>query len=153
MPWRRKKAVVKAFDPSTTAAFARGPKHLRPARSKASTTPATSGASGPTMVSPTWARRAKATSPGMSSAAIATFETLGSRAVPALPGAQYTRFTRGDCAHFHASACSRPPPPMTRTFTSVPEVAHAGEHHRHAVLVGSRDHFRVADRSARLDDG
>jgi hypothetical protein len=24
--------------------------------------------------------------------------------------------TRGDCANFHAKACSRPPEPMTRIF-------------------------------------
>ena len=41
---------------------------------------------------------------------------LGSRAVPALPGATSTSVTRGDCAHFQASACSRPPPPMIRTL-------------------------------------
>jgi len=27
--------------------------------------------------------------------------------------------TRGDCATFHASACSRPPPPTTNTFIGV----------------------------------
>src|SRR5512144_750069 len=47
----------------------------------------------------------------------ATLATLGSRAVPAFPGATNTLATRGDCASFHASACSRPPPPITRTFT------------------------------------
>ena len=59
---------------------------------------------------------------------------------------------RGDCAHFHASACSRPPEPTIRTFMarrSVPEVAHAGEHHGHAVLVGRGDDFVVALASRR----
>ena len=37
-------------------------------------------------------------------------------AVPALPGATSTSDTRLDCASFQASACSRPPEPMTRTF-------------------------------------
>ena len=37
-------------------------------------------------------------------------------AVPALPGATNTRVTRGDWARRHARACSRPPPPTTRTF-------------------------------------
>jgi hypothetical protein len=36
--------------------------------------------------------------------------------VPALPGATSTSLTRGDCLSFHASACSRPPEPMTRIF-------------------------------------
>ena len=57
-------------------------------------------------------------------------------AVPPLPGATNTFCTRGPCASFHASACSRPPEPMTRSFISVPEVAHAGEHHGDAALVG-----------------
>ena len=70
---------------------------------------------------------------------------FGSSAVPALPGATRTSDTRGDCASFQASACSRPPPPMTRSFTaSVPEVAHAGEDHRDAALVGGGDDLVVA---------
>ena len=36
---------------------------------------------------------------------------------------------------------------------SVPEVAHAGEHHRDAVLVGGGDHLVVAHGAARLDHG
>ena len=36
---------------------------------------------------------------------------------------------------------------------SMPEVAHAGEDHGEALVVGSGDHFLVAHRSARLDDG
>jgi len=33
----------------------------------------------------------------------------------------------------------------------VPEVAHASEHHRHAVLVGSGNHFGIPNRATRLD--
>ena len=32
------------------------------------------------------------------------------------------------------------------------EVAHPGKDHRHAVLIGSRDHLFIANRAARLDD-
>ena len=39
-----------------------------------------------------------------------------SRSVPALPGATKTRSARGLCAIFQASACSRPPLPMIKTF-------------------------------------
>jgi hypothetical protein len=85
-----------------------------PAARNASTTPAASGASGPTTVNATDCWHANLTSSSI--AVIATFATPGSRAVPALPGATNTFATRGDCASFHASACSRPPPPMTRTF-------------------------------------
>src|SRR3954462_15131758 len=44
------------------------------------------------------------------------FSTPSSRAVPALPGATYTLETRGELASFHASACSRPAPPITSSF-------------------------------------
>src|SRR5512147_2623163 len=102
-----------------------------------------------------------------------TFSTPASFAVPPLPGATYTFCTRGLCASFHASACSRPPPPMTSSFTlvprvwhcraalvthshaslfSVPEVAHAREHHGDAALVRRRDHFVVAHAAPGLDD-
>jgi hypothetical protein len=50
----------------------------------------------------------------------ATFVSSGSRAVPPLPGATNTFATRGDLAIFHASACSRPPPPTTRMFIRYP---------------------------------
>src|SRR3954468_23370600 len=41
---------------------------------------------------------------------------------------------------------------MTRSFISVPEVAHAGENHGDAMLVGRRDHLVVAHAAAWLDD-
>ena len=62
------------------------------------------------------ARRANSTRPATSSAAISTLRTPFSFAVPALPGATMTSATRGDCATFHANACSRPPEPMMRIF-------------------------------------
>src|SRR5260221_6723952 len=80
-----------------------------------------------------------------------TFSTPASLAVPPLPGATNTFCTRGLCASFQASACSRPPAPMTSSFMSVPEVAHAGEHHGDAVLVGGGDHLVVAHAAAGLD--
>lgn len=40
-------------------------------------------------------------------------------AVPAFPGATRTCWTCGDWASFQASACSRPPPPTTNTFTTI----------------------------------
>ena len=61
-------------------------------------------------------RAASATSPAISAADTVALRHFGSSAVPALPGATITSVTRGDCASFQASACSRPPPPMTRTF-------------------------------------
>src|SRR5213592_991159 len=40
--------------------------------------------------------------------------------MPAFPGAASTRVTAGSCAKRQHSACSRPPPPTTRTFTPSP---------------------------------
>src|SRR6185503_7310923 len=156
MPWRLRNSLVKALEPSSWAAACRGPKQRRPAALKASTTPITSGASGPMMVSPTCSAFASATRPATSSAATSTLRTRGSVAVPPLPGATSTSETFGDWAHFHASACSRPPEPTINTFIgpgSVPEVAHAGENHRHAVLVRGGDDFVVAPAAAGLHDG
>src|SRR5688572_27479661 len=93
--------------------------------------------------------RAKATSSATS--VTATLATPPSRAVPPLPGATNTFCTRGLCASRHASACSRPPDPMTRSFMSMPEVAYAGEHHRDAALVGGGDDFGIAHAAAGLD--
>src|ERR1700683_338172 len=157
MPWRSRNSLLKAFEPSSCAGACRGPKHASPRAVKASTTPATSGASGPMMVRSTRSAVASRSSASMSSAATLTLRTFGSLAVPALPGATSTYETRAAAAHFQARACSRPPPPTIRTFiaaassTSVPEMAHAGEHHGHVVLIGGRDHLRVALAAARAD--
>src|SRR5690242_13202541 len=110
------------------------------------------------MVSPTCSALASLTRPATSSAATSTLRTRGSVAVPPLPGATSTSETLGDCAHFQASACSRPPLPTIRTFTrvvpdSVPEMTHASEHHGHAVLVGRGDDFLVAPAASGLHDG
>src|SRR5687767_13647488 len=105
------------------------------------------------IVSPTCSRFASATSPATSSAATSTLRTRGSVAVPPLPGATSTSETLEDCATFQASACSRPPLPTIRILISMAEVAHAGEHHGHAVLVGGGDDFFVTLAAARLHDG
>src|SRR5580704_1824657 len=152
MRWRFRKSLVNAFEPSRRAAACEGPKQARPAAVNRSTMPATSGPSGPTMVSAAAWRTANSSKPSMSSAGMSTLQTLGSSAVPAFPGATNTCETRGECAHFQASACSRPPPPTMRIFMRilVAKVTHSGEHHRDAVLVGRGNDLRVAFRSARL---
>src|SRR3569623_2546618 len=158
MLWRARKSLAKDFEPASCAAILRGPKQRRPAARKRSTTPATSGPSGPTTVRSTCAARASCSRPSRSVTGTAAVRTPGSRAVPALPGATITSETRVDCLIFQARACSRPPLPITRTFigkypvaASVAEVAHASEDHGHVVGVGGGDHFRVAHRAARLD--
>ncbi|MCY1534913.1 hypothetical protein D9M68_702970 [compost metagenome] len=109
---------MKALEPSSWAAPAVGPKMSRPRERNRSTTPATSGASGPTMVSCTFFA-AKSASCSSASTSMATFSHLASVAVPALPGATKTFSTRGSWATFQARACSRPPLPMMSTFMGV----------------------------------
>src|SRR6185503_4546401 len=121
----------------------------RPASRNASTAPAASGASGPTTVRWIFSFFANATSSGMPVSA--TFCRPFSVAVPPLPGATKTFCTRGLWASFHASACSRPPDPITRSFISMPEVAHAGEEHGETALVCRGDDFGVAHTAAGLD--
>ena len=110
-------SFAKIFDDSIRAAALLGPKMRKPSATKRSTTPPASGSSGPTTVRPTRFSFAKRTSAGKSLTEIATFSV--SWAVPALPGAQKIRSTPDDCSNFQASACSRPPLPMTRIFTAM----------------------------------
>src|SRR5271170_683104 len=84
-----------------------------PSASRASTSPRQSGASGPTTTKSIRSRRQNPTSPPMSVARIGTHSA--SSAIPALPGAQYSRSTSGEAAIAQASACSRPPAPTTST--------------------------------------
>src|SRR5215831_18956910 len=150
---RKRKPFANALELSSCAAALIGPKIRRPRARKRSTTPAASGASGPTTVS--WIRSRPAKSASSANSVIETFSTPGSRAVPPLPGATYTFWTRGLCASLQASACSRPPLPMTRSFIrprSMPEMTHAGEHHRKPALVRGRDHLVVPHAAAGLDD-
>src|SRR3989442_8147821 len=143
------KDLAKSLEDSSCAAALVGPNIFRPASRKASTTPAASAASGPTTVMWMLCFFAKATSSGISE--IATFSRPLSLALPPLPGATNTFCTRGLCASFHAIACSRPPEPITSSFISVAEVAHAGEHHRHTARVRRRDDLVVAHAAAGLD--
>src|SRR5215472_8537568 len=89
----------------------------RPRERKASTTPATRGASGPTTVRFAPVRRAASRgSPG---------RQVAIRAIPGLPGHAKSS-TPSDCANFQHRACSRPPLPITsifihRTMVAMPE--------------------------------
>src|SRR5512135_330538 len=145
--------LAKSFELSSWAAAWVGPKIFSPAARKASTTPAARGASGPTTVRTIFSARAKSTS--SATPVTGTLTTPSSRAVPALPGATNTLVERGERASFQARACSRPPLPITRIFMPVSflvaEMPHAGEYHRHAVLIGGGDDFLVPHGAAGLD--
>ena len=80
------RSLEKALLPSKMAAFLRGPKTLRPAFSKTSTTPPTRGSSIPTMVKSISFSLANATSLSNSIAPMGTHSAIC--AIPAFPGAQ-----------------------------------------------------------------
>ena len=96
MLWRVKKSLAKDFEPSNWAAVCVGPKIFKPFARKASTIPATSGASGPTMAKPIWFSWANCTKAVKSVPEMATFSMPSSNAVPALPGATKTLSAKGD---------------------------------------------------------
>ena len=81
-------SLQNAFEPSSAAAAALGPKQRIPASASASATPATSGASGPTTTRSTVASRAAATIAPTSSRP--TSSSLASAAIPGFPGAHRT---------------------------------------------------------------
>src|SRR5688500_7832924 len=96
---------MKAFEPSSCAARALGPYTTKPSASSTSARPAQRGASGPTTIRSGFTARATSRrSP----------DAFG--AVPALPGQTTTDATLGDASNASASACSRPPLPITRTL-------------------------------------
>ncbi len=105
-------SLQKAFEPSSCAPAASGPKQATPASASASASPATSGASGPTTTSSTASRTATSTRPAMSSTP--TGSTRAISAIPALPGAQSSSGRCGERASACRIACSRAPPPTTR---------------------------------------
>ena len=129
----------------------------RPAARNASTTPAASGASGPTTVSAIALALRERDELG-DRRSTATLVSAGSRAVPALPGATNTlrdarRLRELPGQRVLAAAAADDQDVHGCGRRSVPEVADAGEHHRDAALVGGGDHLVVAHAAARLDDG
>src|SRR5437764_4898739 len=113
-------SFAKVFDPSMRAAAAVGPNAAIPASESASTTPATSGASGPTTTRSASSSLAARTMPSTSSAAT-SMQGTRSRAMPAFPGAASSSGRCGLRSNARTIACSRPPPPTTRTrFTGLP---------------------------------
>src|SRR5512132_4406545 len=107
-------SLAKPFEPSIAAAERLGPKIATPFLRRASATPSTSGASGPTTTRSTASSRASPSSPSASSAR--TGWQSPRRAIPGLPGAQWSSVSAVLCAIFHASASSRPPYPTRSTF-------------------------------------
>ena len=107
-------SFAKIFDDSSRAADLVGPKMRNSSVVKRSTIPSDKGSSGPTTVRSTSFCLANRSNCSRSVAGMATFSPIS--AVPALPGAQKIRSTSDDWFSFQTSACSRPPPPMTRIF-------------------------------------
>ena len=125
MPYFFMSPLEKALLASTTAALARGPKAGMPAASRASTIPMARGSSGATMTKSMALSRAQFTMPSTSVAFTGTHRATW--AMPAFPGAQYSSVTLGLWASFQQMACSRPPPPTTRTFINTQPFYESGE--------------------------
>ncbi len=109
-------SFAKAFEPSSWAAAADGPKQVTPTAVTKSATPATSGASGPTTTrsAPISSASAATASPDIGS----TSWRVATAAMPGLPGAMCTSSTPGSRDSARARACSRPPVPITSVFTT-----------------------------------
>ena len=108
-------SLAKALEASSWAAALLGPKTGMPASRTASDTPAARGASGPTTTRSTPSLVASAATASGSFPSIAWVGT--SLLMPALPGAAWTSETLGSASRERTMACSRPPGPMTSTFT------------------------------------
>ena len=104
---------------STTAASARGPKAGIPAASMASTMPRARGSSGATTTKSMALALAQATI-AVHIGGLHGLRKWQPGRCPPLPGAQKSWVTLGDWASFQQMACSRPPPPTTKTFISKP---------------------------------
>src|SRR5687768_14861522 len=115
MPSSRSSCLANAFEVSISAAARVGPKIGSPVARKRSTIPASSGASGPTMVRSTARSRARRSRRSMSSTLIGTHSP--SSAIPGFPGAAISSSSGSSRVGFHARASSRPPPPMRSTRT------------------------------------
>ena len=145
-PASRISRLANAFEPSISAAARDGPKNGSPAARIASPSPAASGTSGPHTT-----RSARSATAGgdqlggrvgadrnagdlrlAGDAGIAGRgdDRLAQRALPQLPGERVLASARADEKDAHPA------------LLLVPEVALAGEDHRHAVLVGGGDRPR-----------
>src|ERR1035437_1754965 len=114
MPYFFMNDFEKTFEPSSSAASLFGPNTGSCRLASSSARPSVSGSSGPTTVRSTFIFSAKSASSTVSDAPIGRH--VACEAIPGFPGAQKISPISGDCASFHAKACSRPPEPMTRTL-------------------------------------
>ena len=121
MPASAQSCFIELLEASIAAAAEVGPNAAIPSASSASTSPRTSGASGPTTTKSILSRRQKPTSPEISLEPIGTHSA--SSEIPAFPGAQYSRSTSGEAAIAQARACSRPPEPTISTRITCPPLS------------------------------
>ena len=119
MPCRNMKDLAKSLLPSRRAVAASWPNTAIPSRRKASASPATRGASGPTSARSGRCSAHQAAMPG-------TSRTWNGRQVPSsasasLPGAANSSTGWLPAFNFSAIAYSRPPDPMIRIFMTPPQ--------------------------------
>src|SRR5579883_610926 len=116
MPLSSSSCLAQALLLSMRAA-AVGPNTFSPCAAKISTIPPPSGSSGPMIVRSMACPAAHSAQAANSIGFSGTF--VASCAVPPLPGAQYSAVSSGDLLTAQQSACSRAPPPITRTRMSL----------------------------------
>ncbi|MPM95231.1 hypothetical protein SDC9_142385 [bioreactor metagenome] len=118
IPYLAINCLEKALEPSISAAAAVGPKIARPRLLKTSTIPVTRVASGPTTVKAIDSFSAKSATASKSVKGSATHSARFF--IPGLPGQTKILSTLGLCASFQTSACSLPPPPITKIRITFP---------------------------------
>src|SRR5208282_216519 len=118
MLYLAQRSLAKPLEPSSAAALAVGPKAAIPADSSLSTSPPTSGVSGPITTKSIFSFLHSLRMPSLSVAAIST--QAASSAMPGLPGAQNSASHKGEEEIAQHSACSRPPEPTTSTLKPQP---------------------------------
>ena len=125
MPCLCKNCFAKILLPSSCAARWDGATIGKPFAANASAIPRISGSSGPTTVKSGFTLVASSRMLGTLPRSAVTHSASSS--MPAFPGAHQIRSTLGACASFHTSACSRPPPPITRIFIEETPTPHGCE--------------------------
>src|SRR6204780_5799559 len=107
MPYLAQRSLVKPLEPSSAAALAVGPKAAMPAASSLSTSPPTSGDSGPITTKSIFSFLQSLRMPSLSEMAIST--QAPPSGMPGLPGAQNSASHNAEEENAQHSACSHPP--------------------------------------------
>src|ERR1700737_355986 len=140
---RCRNSFAKILLPSSCAACSDGATIGQFRLRNASPIPLTSACSGPTTVKSGRNLSAKETSPATSPGSPVMHSAAP--AIPPFPGTHQIFSPRGLCLSFHTSACSRPPPPITKIFTLrasfphlLPDLSNDSRPYKHCHLATQR---------------